>query len=143
MDRYGEHFTGLPVFFLYFTCIAYCCKQCSLSLKSTGDGCCRITSHLKEKLDKEFADSVLEVCLRADGQLIKRLKGDDTMSGALLEIMEPIIIEREIRAKKEGLEEGIKSSVFLLRSLGHNDDVIKTAIMKQYHLSEEEINRYL
>ena len=101
------------------------------------------TSHLKEKLDKEFADSVLEVCLRANGQLIERLKGDDTMSEALLEIMEPIIIEREIKAKKEGLEEGIKSSVFLLRSLGHNDDVIKTAIMKQYHLSEEEINRYL
>lgn len=101
------------------------------------------TSHLKEKLDKEFADSVLEVCLRANGQLIERLKGDDTMSEALLEIMEPIIIEREIKAKKEGLEEGIKSSVFLLRSLGHNDDVIKTAIMEQYHLSEEEINRYL
>lgn len=92
------------------------------------------TSHLKEKLDKEFADSVLEVCLRANGQLIERLKGDDTMSEALLEIMEPIIIEREIKAKKEGLEEGIeegiKSSVFLLRSLGHNDDVIKTAIME-------------
>lgn len=65
------------------------------------------------------------------------------MSEALLEIMEPIIIEREIKAKKEGLEEGIKSSVFLLRSLGHNDDVIKTAIMEQYHLSKEETNRYL
>lgn len=34
------------------------------------------------------------------------------MSGALLEIMEPIIIEREIRAKKEGLEEEIKARFF-------------------------------
>ena len=51
-------------------------------------------SHLSEKLDKEFADSVLEVCLKANEHLIKKLKGDDTMSEALLEIVEPIIAER-------------------------------------------------
>ncbi|HBA49029.1 MAG TPA: hypothetical protein DCZ91_14780 [Lachnospiraceae bacterium] len=143
MDRYGEHFTGLPVFFLYFTCIAYCCKQCSLSLKSTGDGCCRITSHLKEKLDKEFADSVLEVCLRADGQLIKRLKGDDTMSGALLEIMEPIILEREKKAKNEGIEQGIIYLVDAFHDLGHNDAEIIKVVMTKYGLTEEKARKYL
>lgn len=49
---------------------------------------------MSEKLDKEFADSVLEVCLKANEHLIKKLKGDDTMSEALLEIVEPIIAER-------------------------------------------------
>ena len=82
------------------------------------------TSHLKEKQDKEFADSVLEVCFRANEQIIEKLKGDDTMSEALLEIMEPliepiiaekmkpIIAERErmieIRLRKEVKDEIIK-----------------------------------
>lgn len=38
---------------------------------------------------------------------------------------------------------GMKDTVILLRSLGHNDSAIRTAIMKQYHLSEEEVNGYL
>lgn len=120
------------------------------------------TSRLKGKLDREFADSVLEVCLRANKQIIERLKGDDAMSEALLEIVEPIIepliaerermIEIQVRketkeevekVKEEVKEEGIRSSVLLLRSLGHSNDVIRTAIIGQYHLSEEEADRYL
>lgn len=121
------------------------------------------TSRLKGKLDKEFADSVLEVCLRANEQMIEKLKGDDIMSEALLEIMEPIIepiiaerermleikIRKEAKAegkaegKKEGIHEGIKGSVLLLRSLGHDNDVIRTAIISQYHLSDEEADQYL
>ena len=121
------------------------------------------TSRLKGKLDKEFADSVLEVCLRANEQMIEKLKGDDIMSEALLEIMEPIIepiiaerermLEIKIRkegkaegkaeGKKEGIHEGIKGSVLLLRSLGHDNDVIRTAIISQYHLSDEEADQYL
>ena len=86
-------------------------------------------SHLNKKIDKEFADSVLEVCLRANGKLIKKLKGDDTMSEALLEIVEPIIADRlelliadraeqlaaerermiEIQIRKEAKEEAAKA----------------------------------
>ena len=125
------------------------------------------TSHLKGKQDKEFADSVLEVCFRANRQIIEKLKGDDTMSEALLEIMEPLIepiiaeriepmiaeriepmiAEREhtiaIRVKKETKEEDIKNTILLLRKLGHSDDVIRKAIMEQYLLSGEEITKYL
>ena len=127
----------------------------------------RDAGHLTEKQDKEFADSVLEVCFRANEQIIEKLKGDDTMSEALLEIMEPLIepiieeriepmiaeriepmiAERErtveIRVKKETQEEAIKNTILLLRKLGHNDDVIKKAIMEQYLLSSEEITKYL
>ena len=142
----------------------------------------RDAGHLTEKQDKEFADSVLEVCFRANEQIIEKLKGDDTMSEALLEIMEPLIepiieeriepmiaeriepmiaeriepmiAERErmieIQIRKETKEEmekakekGIRDTILLLRKLGHNNDVIKTAIMEQYLLSDEEITRYL
>ena len=137
------------------------------------------TSHLKGKQDKEFADSVLEVCFRANRQIIEKLKGDDTMSEALLEIMEPLIepiiaeriepmiaeriepmiaeriepmiaerIEPMIAERIEPMiaetkEKGIKDAILLLRKLGHDDNVIRTAIMEQYLLSDEEVNKYL
>ena len=47
------------------------------------------------------------------------------------------------QTKKEGIHEGIKGSVLLLRSLGHDNDVIRTAIISQYHLSDEEADQYL
>lgn len=118
----------------------------SLTDKMLEEDMCRLlmdASRLEKKLDKEFADSVLEVCLRANEQVIEKLKGDENMSEALLEIMEPILVEREIKARKEEKEEGIKGTVFILRSFGHDDDAIKTAVMKQYNLSEEEVNAYL
>ena len=65
----------------------------------------------------------------------------------IAERIEPIIAEREhtieIRVKKEIKEENIKNTILLLRKLGHNDDVIRKAIMEQYLLSSEEINKYL
>lgn len=100
-------------------------------------------SRLREKLDKEYADSILEVSLRANGHLMERLKGDDSMSEALLEIMKPVLQERERLGMKEGIKEGIKGSVKVLRNLGHDDDIIRAAIMKEYHLSEEEAGEYL
>lgn len=62
--------------------------------------------HLEDKLDRESADSVLEVCLRENRALIEKLIGDDSMSEALLEIMEPKIIEIRHQAKTEGMERG-------------------------------------
>ena len=63
---------------------------------------------LEDKLDRESADSVLEVCLRENRELIEKLIGDDSMSEALLEIMEPKIIEIRRQAKTEGLEQGLE-----------------------------------
>lgn len=107
----------------------------------------RKTSRLEGKFDKELADSVLEVSVKANKQLVEKLRGDDDMSQALLEIMKPVLLEREkqaeTRAKKEGIKEGIKGSVNVLRALGHGNNEIKTVIMEQYHLSEEETAEYL
>ena len=111
----------------------------------------RKISKLEEKFDRELADSVLEVSVKANKQLVENLRGDGNMSQALLEIMEPVLLEREkqieIRVKKEciqeGIKEGIRGLVDVLRDLGHDDNEIKSAIMKQYHLSETETTEYL
>ena len=101
------------------------------------------TSNLKGKLDRELADSVLEVSIKANMQLVEKLRGEDNMSQAMLEIMEPVLLEREKQVEIRTKKEGIKSSVNLLRVLGHTENEIRTAVMNQYQLSEEEINEYL
>lgn len=106
---------------------------------------------LKDKPDRESADSVLEVLLRENRGLVERMMGDDSMSDALLEIMEPKIkeimepkiIEIRRQARAEGLEQGIRYLVDAFRDYGHSDDEIKAAIIKKYHLSEEEAVSYL
>ena len=56
---------------------------------------------LTQKFDRELADSVLEVSVRANKQVIEELRGDDSMCQALLEIMEPEIEKsREMRRRK-------------------------------------------
>ena len=65
------------------------------------------TEKLTGKAEKEFADSVLEVSIGANVQVIEELMGDGRMCQALLEIMEPHLQRRE----KEGLEEGIKEGI--------------------------------
>ena len=129
----------------------------------------------KSKIDTESADSVLEICLRENRQLIERMIGDDGMSDVLLEIMGPKINEMmesrvnkmveskvneivelrsiEIRrqAKTEGIEQGFERGieqginylVDTLRDYGHSDEEIKEAIIKKYHLSEGDADKYL
>jgi len=113
--------------------------------------------------EKELADAILEVALRANKDLLEELRGDKEMSGALMELVEPWIQERErdaeIRGKQEGIREGrhegiregrqegiregIRATVDVLQSLGHSDKEIKIIIMKKYELSDEEAEKYL
>ena len=74
-----------------------------------------------------------------DRQFIKELKKHSTISGLLLKIMKFVLSERERAVKGEG----ITGMAEVLRDLGHDDSIIRAAIKKQYHLSDEEINKYL
>ena len=89
---------------------------------------------MAQKSDREFADSVLEVSIKANRQLVDKLKkGDDgSMISVLREIMEPEIQESRIAGAVE-----------ILRKLGHEDKEIKTAIIEQYALTTEEAAKYL
>lgn len=98
---------------------------------------------LHGKADQEYAQSVLEVGLRANEQALKELIGDKNMSEELLEILKPIIEPKMILREQKGLEQGIKGTVEALRYLGHDNIVIKETIKRQYHLSEEAVERYM
>ena len=107
-----------------------------------------------------MADSVLEVSVKANKQIINKLMGDENMCNALMEIMEPKIKElmepkmEEIRkesqlqglreGRREGLKEGrIQGIIEALRDLKHSDSEIKSILIKQYSLTEEELNNFL
>lgn len=102
---------------------------------------------LTGKQERELADSVLEVSVQANEQIVEELIGDESMSQALLKMMEPII-EPQLRLRKEeGLEEGLKrgiqGTVKVLRDLGYGDTDIENIIRRQYNLSAEETNQYM
>lgn len=61
------------------------------------------------------------------------------MYESLLEIMAPEILEK----MKQTEEHGIQCLVDTLRDFGHSDEEIKSAIIKKYHLLEDEIKEYL
>lgn len=118
---------------------------------------------LSGKADREFADSVLEVSVGANKQVINKLLGDDSMCQALLEIMEPQLqliekrmreevrekVREEVREKvreevqEKIREEDIKITIGILRRLGHKDSEIEREIMQTYALSEKDTRRYL
>lgn len=61
---------------------------------------------LTETADRELADSVLEVSLAANEQIVQELIGDDSMYEALMEIMEPRLVLRDKTKAEEGVQKG-------------------------------------
>ena len=100
-------------------------------------------SNLAHKFDKELADSVLEVSIRANRQVAEGLRGGDKMCKALLEIMEPEIdkIIGEIRA--DDAHNSIIRAVKSFRDLGVDDERIKGLLVKNYELSPNDAATYL
>ncbi|MDE6220788.1 MAG: hypothetical protein K2G51_10260 [Lachnospiraceae bacterium] len=123
------------------------------------------------KLDRELADSVLEVTVNANWKIVEELRGDEHMCQALLEIMEPEInkiketvkeevtkeVTREVTKEvtesvtkevtesvtKQERQKGIRSLVTFLRSSGQEDTEIMNAIIKVYDVSAIEAEGYL
>ena len=102
------------------------------SLRDLLEKICQIT----EKNDRE-------VSIEANQQMVEGLRGDDSMFETLMEIMEPRIDEIRKKERKEERKEGIQSTINILRRLKHKDPEIKSEIMKQYQLTEEEASVYL
>lgn len=99
------------------------------------------------KSDLELADSILEVCIGANRQVIDELMEDDSMYEVLMEIMEPKIKLREEQLRKEIQEEvrkeDLQKTINALRAFGHKNSEIKSSIIKEYKLSENEADEYL
>lgn len=107
----------------------------------------RINS-LSQKLDKELADSVLEVSLRANKQVVEELRGDESMCQALLEIMRPEVevIKREVamESEKKGRVEGrVEEIIETGYEFGLSEDDILKRLQKKLDISFETAQEYL
>lgn len=93
--------------------------------------------------ERELMSSVLSVMLKANRKLAASLKGENNMDEILMEIFEakmPILMETAV---KKARDEGIQSTIEILRELGHKDSEIKDAIMGKYSFSSEKAEEYL
>lgn len=99
------------------------------------------------KLDRELAEAVLGVAIRANWQTAQELRGDGNMCEALMELMEPEINKIKENVRKETTQQvtqqGIKNAIIALRVCGNGDIEIKNAIMKAYGVSDSEAESYL
>jgi len=98
---------------------------------------------MSEKEDRELADSVLEVSMEANKQVIEELMGDDKMNETLMEMMEPRIRQRVNAQIEEERKNSIHVMINTLQDFGHEKEEIKMAIIKNYGLSAEEVEEYL
>lgn len=104
-------------------------------------------SRITHKFDRELADSVLEVSIRANSQIVEELRGGDKMCKALLEIMEPEInkiVESEVEKNRaDDARNSIIRAVKSFRDLGVDDERIKGLLVKNYELSPNDASAYL
>ena len=104
-------------------------------------------NQITEKNDREMANSVLEVSIGANKHMIEELMGDDIMFETLMEIMEPKINEIRKGDVEKGIQkgrrEGIQGTIAVLRKLNYGNEEIKSMIIEQYTLSEDEATIYL
>lgn len=106
---------------------------------------------LKQKFDRELADSILEVSIGANWETVEGLRGDDIMCKALFEIMEPEInkiVEQEVQKKlqTEVQKESVKSilnAVKSFRDLGISNEQMREMLIKNFELTQEEAIQYL
>ena len=106
------------------------------------------TRVLREKAEKEFADSVLQVSVAANKTIVDELKGvEKDMCQALLEIMEPEINQIKQEYAKEVTEEVTKKDVAItvktLRDLGQSEDFIREIIIKNFELPPADADEIL
>lgn len=101
-------------------------------------------SGLTGKLDRQLADSVLEVTTSANEQLVERMRGGkDRMSKTLLRIMKPEIDEIVEDRVQEEMRNAIKCAVKSFRELGVDDERIKGLLVKNHKLTSSEAAMYL
>ncbi len=98
---------------------------------------------IKLTFDRELADSVLEVSIRANRHVVDELRGDGSMCQALLEIMEPEINKIKEDAVAAAKEDEILCAVNSFRDLGASDIQIKDVLVKNHRLSFAEAEKYL
>lgn len=95
------------------------------------------------KLDRELAEAVLGVAIKANWQIAHELRGDGDMCQALMELMEPEINKIKEAVREETTQQGIKNAIIALKASGHTKEEIKTFLTMAYGITQNEAERYL
>ncbi len=95
------------------------------------------------KLDRELADAVLGVAIKANWQVAQELRGDGNMCEALMELMEPEINKIKESVREETTQQGIKNAITALKNSGHTNDAIKNFLVMAYSITQSEAEKYL
>ena len=103
------------------------------------------------KPDRELAEAVLGVAIKANWRVAQELRGDGNMCEALMELMEPEINKIKEKVREETIQQVtqqvtqkiIKNTIIALRICGNGDIEIKNIIMKAYGISDSEAESYL
>ena len=95
------------------------------------------------KLDRELADAVLEVAIKANWKIAQELRGDGNMCQALMELMEPEINKIKETVREETTQQGIKNAIAALKASGHTNDAIKNFLIMAYGITQNDAEKYL
>lgn len=107
------------------------------------------------KLERELADAVLGVAIKANWQVAQELRGDGKMCEALMELMEPEInkIRETVREEttqqvtqevtQQVTQQGIKNAIAALKASGHTNEAIRNFLMMAYGITQSESEKYL
>lgn len=104
---------------------------------------------LTQKFERELADAVLEVSVRANQEIVEMLKGDGNVCQALLEIMEPeinkIVVEATERVRRETEEKVRRETEEKVRKETEKRQAVNTAKMmiSSGNFSAREIAEYV
>lgn len=91
--------------------------------------------------DRQLANSVLEVSIRANQEIVQELKGDEKMCQALLELMEPEINKITEKAVEKAVKEAVKEAVD--KTADKEAKETASNMLKSGNFSPEEIKKYI
>lgn len=98
------------------------------------------TDGLTQKLDRELADAVLEVSIRANKEIVEELRGDERMCQALLEIMEPEIHKITEKVRTETEERVRKETEERIRKETEEQDRIQSMRLAKKMIASRKIS---
>ena len=106
---------------------------------------------LSEKDECEFADSVLQVAMKANKEMFQEVKEANDMCEELIKLMEPELNEAKRIAKEEGRKAGMEAGkkagiegfIKLLKKYNESDENILEELMTTYEFTKKEAEEYL
>lgn len=96
---------------------------------------------LRNKDEKEYADSILQVIVSENRAVFDMVKREEIeMCEALRELMEPEFSEEKRKAAEQGRIEG---TIDTLKKIGRTKNEIVSYVMEEFNLSEMEVIQYM